>query len=167
MGEWLWKYVKENGCVLIWVMPWHSVGRTEGNCEYLRQDSRPPGQYLNLAHLKYRAGVWHTTNIILCVCVCVCVKVCANAHAFVWVKGCTNPGHLGNCILYRGGHYICGSSLWNMLYVILLAPRIFRWLLDFWKICVPLHVAVCVCVHMFVCLMFCTVKSLPNISYNS
>ena len=93
------------------------------------------------------------------------MKVCACARASVWVKGCTNPGHLGNRILYHGGHNICGSSVWNMLYVILLAPRIFRWLLDFWKICVPLHVTVCV--HMFVCLMVCTVKSVPNISYNS
>jgi len=27
--------------------------------------------------------------------------------------------------------YVCGSTLWNVVYVTLLAPRIFRWLLDF------------------------------------
>jgi len=32
---------------------------------------------------------------------------------------------------------ICGSSLWNMLNVTLLAPKTFRWLLDFWKLCAP------------------------------
>ena len=29
---------------------------------------------------------------------------------------------------------ICGSSVWNLLHVILLAPRILRWRLDFWEI---------------------------------
>ena len=29
---------------------------------------------------------------------------------------------------------ICGSSEWNLLYVILLAPGILKWFLDFWKI---------------------------------
>jgi len=28
-----------------------------------------------------------------------------------------------------------GSSVWNLLCVTLLKPRIFRWLLDLWKIC--------------------------------
>jgi len=32
-------------------------------------------------------------------------------------------------------HYICGSSVWNLLYVIYLASRILRLLLDFWKSC--------------------------------
>ena len=31
---------------------------------------------------------------------------------------------------------ICGSSEWNLPHVILLASRICRWFLDFWKICV-------------------------------
>jgi hypothetical protein len=30
---------------------------------------------------------------------------------------------------------ICGSSVWNLLYVAPLAPGILRWLLDIWKIC--------------------------------
>jgi len=29
---------------------------------------------------------------------------------------------------------ICGSLVWNLLFVTVLAPRILRWLLDFWKI---------------------------------
>jgi len=33
----------------------------------------------------------------------------------------------------------CGSSAWNVLHVTLPAPRISRWLLDFWKICSPLY----------------------------
>ena len=33
---------------------------------------------------------------------------------------------------------ICGSSVWNLLLVTLLALRILRWLLEFWKICTPL-----------------------------
>jgi hypothetical protein len=34
---------------------------------------------------------------------------------------------------------ICGSSVRNLLQVILLPPRILRWLLDFWKFCAPVH----------------------------
>jgi len=29
---------------------------------------------------------------------------------------------------------ICGSSVWNLLCVALVVPRILRWLLDFWKV---------------------------------
>jgi len=27
------------------------------------------------------------------------------------------------------------SSVWNLVYVTILAPRFYRWLSDFWKIC--------------------------------
>jgi hypothetical protein len=33
---------------------------------------------------------------------------------------------------------IGGLSVWNLLHVTVLAPRILRWLLDFWQICAPL-----------------------------
>jgi hypothetical protein len=33
---------------------------------------------------------------------------------------------------------ICGPSVWNVLHVTLLTPRILRWLLGFWKICASL-----------------------------
>jgi len=32
---------------------------------------------------------------------------------------------------------ICGFPVRNLLHGTLLAPRILRWLLDFWKICAP------------------------------
>jgi len=35
---------------------------------------------------------------------------------------------------------ICGSAVWNWLHVTLLVPRVLRWPLDFWKICVHLPV---------------------------
>jgi hypothetical protein len=34
--------------------------------------------------------------------------------------------------------HICGSSVWNLLLVTFLSGRILRWVLDFWKIYVPL-----------------------------
>ena len=34
-------------------------------------------------------------------------------------------------------HSICGSSVWNLLQVTFLAPRILRWLIDFLKIFTP------------------------------
>jgi hypothetical protein len=33
---------------------------------------------------------------------------------------------------------IPGSSVWNLIHLTFLAPRILMWLLDFWKICTPL-----------------------------
>lgn len=33
----------------------------------------------------------------------------------------------------------CGCSAWNLLHISLLVPTNLRWLLDFWKICAPLH----------------------------
>ena len=33
---------------------------------------------------------------------------------------------------------ICRSSIWILLHIALLAPRILKWLSDFWKICAPL-----------------------------
>jgi len=40
---------------------------------------------------------------------------------------------------------IAGSSVWNLFHVSLLAPRVSRFLLDFWKICAPLQ---CTAVHL-------------------
>jgi len=39
---------------------------------------------------------------------------------------------------------ICGSSVWDSLLVTIQVSRIFKWLLDFWKICatVPLGVRI-------------------------
>jgi hypothetical protein len=35
-------------------------------------------------------------------------------------------------------NFISGSSLWNLLHIPILEPRILTWLLDFWKIFAPL-----------------------------
>jgi len=34
--------------------------------------------------------------------------------------------------------HICGSSARNLLHVIILVPKVLKWLIDFWSICVPL-----------------------------
>jgi len=52
-------------------------------------------------------------------------------------RGCTNArGQVARatkfCTLAPD---ICGSLVWNLLHVTNLAPRIFRWLLDFWNMC--------------------------------
>jgi hypothetical protein len=53
---------------------------------------------------------------------------------------CTNPG----LQVTRATKFCtvvpntCGSSAWNLLHVTLLAPRILRWFLVFWKIFAPL-----------------------------
>lgn len=33
---------------------------------------------------------------------------------------------------------VCGYSVWNLLYVTFLAPSVFRWLLEVWRIFAPL-----------------------------
>jgi hypothetical protein len=51
--------------------------------------------------------------------------------------GCTNP----RCRVTASTKFcmvapnICGPWVWNLLHITLLAPRILRWLIDFWKIC--------------------------------
>jgi hypothetical protein len=55
--------------------------------------------------------------------------------------GYTNPGSQDTlvtelCIVVLPD--VCGSSVSGFLYVTHLAPRILRWLLDFWRICASL-----------------------------
>ena len=40
---------------------------------------------------------------------------------------------------------ICRPAVWNLLHVTLLATRIWRWFVGFWKICAPLpeHISRC------------------------
>jgi hypothetical protein len=74
-------------------------------------------------------------------------------------RGCSTSiqVHVKNCAFHRGwtnlgwsqvvrdtkfcigAPNIRGSSAWNLFHVILPVSRILRWLLDFWKICGPLH----------------------------
>lgn len=65
-------------------------------------------------------------------------------HFPVLTQRCTSPGcHFA--LATRFGTVapnICASSMWNLLRVAILAPRIVWWFLDFWKICVRLA-----CVH--------------------
>ena len=50
--------------------------------------------------------------------------------------GCINPRCQVTMVTVT--HNIFGSSEWNLLHDTMLAPRILRCLLDFWKICGPL-----------------------------
>ena len=53
-------------------------------------------------------------------------------HYHILQQGCRDPGRqkfvswILICLML-----ICGSSVWNLHYVTVLAPRILRWLLDF------------------------------------
>ena len=56
------------------------------------------------------------------------------------LQRCTNPGHQVGQVtkFWMVVPNICGSSVWNLLHVTLLAPRILKWLLEFWSCCAPL-----------------------------
>jgi len=43
--------------------------------------------------------------------------------------------------------HICGSSVRKLLHVTLLAHRILRWFLEFWKICKPLSIRHAICMY--------------------
>ena len=65
-------------------------------------------------------------------------------------KGAQIPGHQvpmnnGLCTMAPS---ICGSSVWDILYVTILSPRILRWLLDFCNICAILLIE-------YPCVVFC------------
>ena len=58
----------------------------------------------------------------------------------------TNPGcqvtiTLEVCMVVPN---VCRYSVWNLLHIIVLPSKSWRWLLDFWKICSP-HVCGCLC----------------------
>ena len=52
-----------------------------------------------------------------------------------WKQGCTYPWHqvAQRTIFCMLAPNICGSSIWNLFHVSVLAPKTFRWFLDFWK----------------------------------
>ena len=54
-------------------------------------------------------------------------------------EGCTYPRSqvAKGTNFYAVASNICGSALWKLLYITLLAPRFLQWLLDFWKIYGP------------------------------
>ena len=56
------------------------------------------------------------------------------------IQGCTNLGRHATVATasFTLASNMCGSSVWNLLHVTLLAPRILRWLQNFWKIYAPL-----------------------------
>lgn len=55
-------------------------------------------------------------------------------------QGCISPGRrvVRVTYFYTVASSVCGPSVWNFLHVKLVAPRILRWVLDFWKTCAPL-----------------------------
>jgi len=55
-------------------------------------------------------------------------------------RGCTHPtSQIAQVTKFcMVAHNICGTSVWNLFHVTLLAPRILKWILNFWKICGPL-----------------------------
>ena len=84
---------------------------------------------------------------IICICLGKCTRYsydilyeCSRGFFVFADRRRMNPGHQLTmatkfCTIVPN---ICRSSVWNLLHVTLLAPRIWRCLLGFWKICVPL-----------------------------
>jgi len=58
-------------------------------------------------------------------------------HATTAVYKSRSPGRMATKYCTMAPN-ICGSSVWTILHVALLALRILRWLLDFWEVCAPL-----------------------------
>ena len=77
--------------------------------------------------LALRTGEWWASPSLWVLCPRIPCRSCTNiGRQFAMAtKFCTV------------GPNICRSSVLNFLYVTVLAPRILRWVLDFWKYCVP------------------------------
>jgi len=70
----------------------------------------------------------------------------------IWRQVCTNPKYQITlatefCMTALD---VCGSSVQNTHYGISLAPKILRWLLDFWKIGAPLFEAILTFTHVLI-----------------
>ena len=61
-------------------------------------------------------------------------------HLNTLKQDCKNPGYQVTQAtkICTTVHSVCGSSVWGLHLITLLVPRILRWLLDSWKICIPL-----------------------------
>lgn len=72
---------------------------------------------------------------------CACVGLCKKINSFLYlVQGCVNsqkPGRPGD-IFCTSSLNIFGSSVWTMRPDSILRLRIWTWVLDFCKICIPL-----------------------------
>jgi hypothetical protein len=75
--------------------------------------------------------------------------VCRGAFTFIIINHYYKQGYTNSerqvawaKKFYKVVPNICGSSAWNLLYFTLLAPKILRWLLDFWKLCAPLIIGI-------------------------
>jgi len=62
---------------------------------------------------------------------------------------------------------ICGSSVWNLLHITVLVPRILSWLPDFWKICALLHYMIGYNTLYFLLLLKCIIKGYLFRCWNS
>jgi len=78
-----------------------------------------------------------------------CTQNCMRGHCLCTSPFPTSGVHKALCQVAWETKYcneepnICGTSLWKMFHVNLLAaPRILRLILDFWKICAILHISV-------------------------
>lgn len=83
----------------------------------------------------------------LCFCLGKCkpysydiIYECSRGFFVFGDQWCTNPRHQLTMAtkFFKIAPNICGSSVWNLLCVTILAPKIWRCLQGFWKICVPL-----------------------------
>jgi hypothetical protein len=74
----------------------------------------------------------HCMNKVICQYHYVCVCMCTFSY-----PGSTNPGYYfaGASKIYTVEHNIFVSTVWNLLHIACLVPRILMWLLDCWKIC--------------------------------
>jgi len=74
-------------------------------------------------------------HAIFCIIIAVFFIAYRNAYYF-WCTSQTTPDRHEVYRLFQN----LGSSVWNLLHITLLVPSIWRWLLDFWKICGPLTI---------------------------
>lgn len=93
------------------------------------------GSVLSLENLETRSS--NTDTIEPFVKLCQTWHIKALRQRRPGVRKSRASGRPRDKILY-GGPDVCGSPVWTLLHVTLLAPRILRWLPEFWKICAPL-----------------------------
>jgi len=115
----------------LWLTKKDVVGRARGFLPYVGMVTI----YMN-EYPKFKVSEYNKTYIA-------CIALCFSAEAFknLWQQqdcinsGCQVARVTKLCLLVPN---VYGFLAWTLLYVTFLLLRILIWLLDFWKICVPL-----------------------------
>ena len=150
MKEWFWRGQWVIGNLCIWNVCWKTyvLQQSTSLCVF-KMSLRLLHKSILFSRYAQIPGLWSPRQLnVVQWCLIFCTQLLPPP-----LNSCTElkaPENSEVLMLLLG----CGLSVWNLLLVVILASRISRWLIDFWKICKPLFLTFCI-----LCLVYRPVPS--------